>query len=131
MGEEYYAFSLEFNQGAFHTRTLLSGNLLGDLKEVILPPAPKGSFPWYLSQINFDKLILDLRAPLENPVVKQWLDAPQKVVLAGWVHPGDSRDFITTVDLRRSFDGIIYIDKTTASRPTKNALKSIARREGL
>ena len=129
-GDAYYAFSIEFNQGSFHTRTLLPGKILGDLKEVTLPLAPIGSFPWYLSHSNIGDLVLDLRAPLNNPIVEKWLHAPLKVYLAGWVYSED-KDYITELELMRDYDGIIFIDRTTPTRPTANAFKTIAKREGL
>jgi erythromycin esterase-like protein len=131
-GDGYYAFSIEFNQGSFQTRSLLPDNILGDLKEVTLPPAPEGSLPWYLSRTNVGNLILNLHAPVDNPVVEQWLHSPHKVYLVSWVNSGESQDdYITELEVKRFYDGIIFIDRTTATRPTANALKTAARREGL
>ncbi|WPP52013.1 erythromycin esterase family protein [Catalinimonas niigatensis] len=128
----YYAFSIEFNQGSFQTRSLLPDNMLGDLKEVTVPPAPEGSLPWYLSSTNVGNLILNLRAPVDNPVVEQWLHSPHKVYLASWANNGESQeDYIKELEVKRFYDGILFIDRTTATRPTANALKTAARREGL
>ncbi|CAN5251670.1 hypothetical protein BH23BAC1_BH23BAC1_16190 [soil metagenome] len=121
MGEEYYVFSIEFNQGAFQTRLLLPGNLFGDLKKVIIPPAPSGSFPWFLSSSNVGNLILNLRAPVSNPVVKKWLNSPQKVYLGGWVYW--ETDYIQEVEINKQYDGIIFIDKTMPTRPTAKCFK--------
>ncbi len=131
-GDGYYAFSIEFNQGSFQTRLLLPDNILGDLKEVTVPPAPEGSLPWYLSRTNVGNLILNLRAPVDNPVVEQWLHSPHKVYLTGWVNSGESQDnYIKELEVKRYYDGILFIDRTTATRPTANALKTATRREGL
>ncbi len=108
---------------------LLPGNLFGDLKKVIIPPAPSGSFPWFLSSSNVGNLILNLRAPVSNPVVKKWLNSPQKVYLGGWVYW--ETDYIQEVEINKQYDGVIFIDKTTPTRPTANALKTVANREGL
>ena len=132
-GDGYYALSLEFNEGSFQTRILLPGKVLGDLKVVTVPPAPVGSLPSYLSRTNIGDLILNLRAPVENPVVEQWLHSPQKVYWVGWVYPEESQDFILALAVKavkREYDGILFINKTTATRPTKNALVTVSKREG-
>jgi erythromycin esterase len=130
-GDGYYALSLEFNQGSFQTRTLLTGNLLGDLKAVTLPPGPVGSLPWYLSRANVGNLMLNLRTPVDEPVVEQWLHAPQQVYYSNWVYSERAEDYLGEMNARRQFDGIMFIDTTTATRPTPNALKTVSRREGL
>lgn len=56
-------------------------------------------------------------------------DSPHKVYLGGWVYW--ETDYFQEVEINKQYDGIIFIDKTTPTRPTANALKSIARREGL
>lgn len=70
-GQGYFAFGLEFNQGAYLSRTKRPDNRAGDLKEVTLPPAPPGSWPWHLSRTDLAALILDLRTPVGDPVVAQ------------------------------------------------------------
>lgn len=74
--------------------------------------------------------MLNLRAPVNNPVVEQWLDTPQTVHAAGWVYD-DSSNFNTEDNIVRKYDGIIFFDTTTASRPTVNALQTVANRDGL
>ncbi len=129
-GPGYFAFGLEFNQGSFHTRTATPEKLLGDLKEVTLPPAPADSFPWILSHVNKSVFILNLHAPVIDPVVERWLDTPQAVHNIVWAYNPAAKDYLELRSLRK-YDGIIFIERTTASRPTVNALKTASARDGL
>jgi len=128
LGPAYFAFGFEFGEGAFQTRAELPDKTLGDLKEFTSPAAPIGSLPWYLSRTGVGNLILRLRVPTGNEVVEQWLETPQTVHNAGWVN---QEDIYHKYSIARSYDGVIYVDRTTASRPTMNALQTVARREGL
>ncbi len=129
-GQAYRAFAVEFNQGSFNTRLNSPENFLGDLKLVTIPPAVVGSLSWYLARLNKDVFILNLHAPADNPAVEQWLVTPQKFHQIGWVYD-EEENFNLEAKITKDFDGIIFIDRTTATHPTANALKSIAKREGL
>jgi erythromycin esterase-like protein len=59
---------------------------------------------------------------------KQWLNQPQMMRYFGWFNDDTS---IKKVDLKRRYDGIIFIEQTTATRPTKNALATVSKGEGL
>ena len=129
-GQGYYALGFEFNQGSFQSRTQLSDTVLGDLKAIALPPAPTGSLPWYLSHTNIGNLVLDLRAPAGNPAVQRWLQTPQIVHTANWVCP-EGFQYNVEVSIAKEYDGIVFVERTTPTRPTANALKTVADREGL
>ena len=129
-GQGYYAFGFEFNQGSFHTRLVQPDKLLGDLKEVTLPPSSAGKLAWYLAHLNTDALILNLRTSPNNKVVEQWLDTSQGVHNAGWAY-NEEATYNVEQRIIRKYDGIIFVDTTTASRPTVNALKTVANRDGL
>jgi erythromycin esterase-like protein len=129
-GQRYFAFGFEFNQGAFQSRTQLSDTLLGDLKEITLPPAPERSLPWYLSRANLGNLVLDLRASAGEPAIERWLQTPQIVHTANWVCT-DGFQFNVEMSIAREYDGIVFVERTTPTRPTANALKTAADREGL
>jgi erythromycin esterase len=128
-GQGYFAFGFEFNQGAFQTRLIQEEMLLGDLKQVTLPTASEGTFPWYLSRTNMDALILNLRVPASDFTVRQWIARPQTVHQVRWFYDEELRYYLE-VSIAK-YDGIIFIDKTTASRATENALKTVANRDGL
>jgi erythromycin esterase len=126
----YTAFGFEFNQGSFQSRTQLSDTMLGDLKAITLPPAPAGSLPWYLSRTNLGNLMLDLRAPAGDPAIERWLHTPQLVHTANWVCP-DGFQFNVEMSIAQEYDGIVFVEQTTPTRPTVNALKTAADKEGL
>jgi erythromycin esterase len=128
-GQGYFAFGFEFGQGSFQTRTA-PGQGLGDLKAVTLPPAPTGSWPWYLTQANRGDLILNLRTPAGNPAIEAWLNAPRRVRHANWGYDEKST-YGYDVNLRKTYDGVIFIERTTPTRPTANALQTVARRAWL
>ncbi len=129
-GLGYYSMGFEFNQGSFFTRTLLPNNDLGDLKEVTFPPAPAGSWPWYLAQADRGDLILNLRAPAGDPAVEQWLNTPRRVRNANWGYDEQSA-YGGDVNLMKKYDGVIYIGSTTPTCPTANAWKTVANRAWL
>ena len=126
-GQGYVAFRFEFNQGSFQTRRELSPTDLGDFIAITLPAAPTGSLPWYLSQANIGNLILDLRAPAGSPVVERWLHTPQIVHSANWACP-DGFQFNGEMSLGNTWDGIVFVEQTTPTRPTANALRTVAAR---
>jgi len=126
----YYAFGFEFDQGAFQTREQLSPTVLGDLKAITLPPAPEGSLPRRLARTNIGNLILDLHAPTGDPAVERWLQTPQLVHTANWVCP-DGFQFNVEINIAREYDGIVYVEHTTPTRPTANALQTTAARKWL
>ena len=129
-GEGYYALGFEFNQGSFYTRTLLPNNGFGDLKAVTLPPAPQGSWPWFLSQANMGDLILNVRAPAGSLAVDQWLHMPRKVRDVIWRYEEES-PYGGEVNLMKKYDGVIFIESTTPTRPTANAMNTVANRAWL
>lgn len=128
-GKAYYALGLEVNQGFYQTRTFLSPNLLADLKSVTIPPAPVGSWPWYLSRSNVENFLIDLRGASYTPEVEAWAKAPREIFLAGWVY--NPKNAYLELEVGKLYDGILYIHTTSPTRPTANALKSAAERKGL
>lgn len=129
-GQGYHVFGFEFNQGAFQTRLVQADKFLGDLKEVTLPPSSPGTRAWYFAQLNKDVLLLNLRTPVDNPVVEQWIGTPQSVYQAGWGFD-EKLEYSVDVNMVKTYDGLIFIDNTSASRPNPNALKMVANRDGL
>jgi erythromycin esterase len=126
-GDQYFAFGFEFNHGSYQTRMLLPDNILGDLKEVTLAPAPVGSFPWYVSATHVGHLLLSLRTPAGTPAVEQWRATPQVVHNVPWVYDEPSR-LHAELSMQKHYDGIIFIETTTPTRPTVNGLKTVANR---
>ncbi len=127
LGDRYYAIAFEFNQGTYQSRLRFPGTF-GDLKEVNIAPAPKGYLAYYLSQAKRGSLFWNLRDSINNSLVQKWVSQPQIMRYFGWFNDDSP---VKKVDLKRRYDGIIFIEKTTATRPTKNALATVSRKEGL
>jgi erythromycin esterase-like protein len=124
-GNRYFAFGFEFGEGSFLARTYIPENVLGDLKEITITPAPAGSLSWYLSRTDLGDLILNLTAPIGSPTIDQWLNTPRTVQHANWVC--DELNYYELLVAKR-YDGVIFIKRTTAIHPTENALKTAANR---
>jgi erythromycin esterase len=129
-GDRYFAIGFEFGQGSFNTREILPDRHLGDLKEINLDQAPAGSLPWLLSRVGLGNLILNLRIPIDNPMIDRWLLSPVVVHQVSWVSTETSK-FYSQCRILEKYDAIAFIDKTTGARPTSNGLKTIAARQGL
>jgi hypothetical protein len=71
-------------------------------------------------------MIVDLRAAPK--VVAQWLETARTVRSTGWAYE-DPSEIDTERRLGKDFDGIIFLEKTTATRPTAGALEKVKRRE--
>jgi erythromycin esterase len=129
-GEQYYSVALIFNQGSYQTRHFKPGEPAGDLKASVAPAAPPGTLTWHLSRVNVGNLFLDLRRTTPgDPAVQHWLDTPQVRWLAGWGYGEPTLS--PPVTLQEEFDGVIFVEKTTPTRPTPNARNAAANRERL
>jgi erythromycin esterase len=129
-GDRYYALSLEFNQGAYQARELLPGSVYGDLIPITLPPAPAGTLPWYLADLNMGSAFVNLRTQFNDPVVEEWFKRPQGLYLVGWIYD-ESKSPTIELSLSNHYDGLVCFERTTPARPTENALSNAAQRVGL
>jgi erythromycin esterase len=129
-GEGYYAVGLTFHQGSYQTRIVAPGEPAGELRAAVAPAAPVGSLSWYFSRANVGNFFLDIRgAASADSVVQQWLATPQERWLNGWGYrePGLSALRLS----RAAYDGMIFIETSTPTRPTPNAIRSAGNRERL
>lgn len=119
LGDQYYAMLFETNQGFYQSRTWMPQTLaLSNFIEVILPVAPKESLPFYFSQVKKGNLFLDLRAPVNDTTIENWLNTPQVVNDIQWVYQEDTARRYLKVNVKSYYDGILFIEKTTRARPT-------------
>jgi erythromycin esterase len=126
-GEQYYAVGTAFYRGAYQTRVMRPNQPAGDLQAVVAPPAPAKSLPWSLFRARVGNLFLDLRAAAADPVARAWVGSPLVTQGSSWAtqNPlGRHR----TIRFGEQFDGIIFIETTTPTRPTPNARKNVANR---
>lgn len=73
-------------------------------------------------------MLLDSRTPPGTPIVERWLDTPQVMHQADWGYQ-DPSEVYTEVSIRRHYDGLIFVERTTATRPTANAWEAVRKRE--
>jgi erythromycin esterase-like protein len=104
--------------------------LLADFKVDKLASAPEKSLPWYLSKAKQGNIFLDLEAPIKDSIVEDWLNKHLITRVVSWIYLNDPSEFFMKVNLKEYFDGILFIEKTTRARPTKNALVKASNKEG-
>ncbi len=126
-GDAYYAIELEFNQGSNQSRILLPDKSLGDLKTNMVTAAPEGYMAWYLSSGMKGNSLLDLRTSVSNTKIREWMDSPQIFRRFGWQNHLSA---VQKFSPRNRYDAILFIENSTPTRPTPNALKSASRLEG-
>ena len=127
--DKYYSFGLELNYGTYLARQwLVPGKTLGDLTVGTIARARPATLPWQLSQADVRNFMLNLRIPPQPLGIEQWLLTPQIMHCMGWAYSDPPLE--TEVILKKHFDGMIFIDSTSATTPTANAIKTVAHRAG-
>lgn len=127
LGNSYYALDLDCNEGTFQSRDVLSDGRFGELKADTIPTGPEQSLSWYLSQVDESPLFVDLGSIQANPIVSKWLEKPKEFTWAGWAYGSDKENKPTSchriVTIKGYFDGVLFVERSTPTRPTKNALE--------
>lgn len=127
-GDQYYSVGLDFEKGSYHTRVVPPEGPAGDLKVKVRPPAAPGSLAWYLSRTRLGNLFLDLRAVPGDRVVRDWMSTPLVIRGGGsWAYSETSSE--RERNITALYDGMIFIETTTPTRPTPNARKAVANKE--
>jgi len=130
-GDGYYACALEFGEGSFQYRQPEPDGTLSDLTTDTIGPPQDGTIPWHLKRTGVGNTLIDLRPPSGDPAVREWLDTPQPAHGIGWAHPTPPSvdGAYENVTLGVSFDGILFVERSTPVRPTATALGHAARGE--
>jgi len=127
LGNSYYALDLDCNEGTFQSRVALPDGKFGELKTDTIPSGPEQSLSWYLSQVDKSPLFVDFSSIHGNPTVAKWLEKPKEFTWAGWAYGSDKQHKPTPnhqdVSIKGYFDGVLFVERTTPARPTKNALE--------
>jgi erythromycin esterase len=126
LGDQYYAFAMEFDRGTCLTRDLLADMTLGDHRIGTIPPAAENSLSWFLAKVDSDEFMIDLRRSVPGRTVQEWLTEPRVMHCLGWSH--SDPPLSTTMRLNEAYDGVIFVRETSSTTPTINALRSVARR---
>jgi erythromycin esterase len=124
LGAAYYAICFETNQGSYQARIWLPDKrVMTDFKVGVFGPSPVGSLPDNLSKAKKGDYFLDLRRSLDDRIIEEFWKIPQIVHDVHWVYREIFSENLYEVNLQSSYDGILFIEKTSRARPTSNALK--------
>ena len=129
LGEKYYALGLECYQGTFQSRVLQPDSFWGELKPDTIAAIEK-SITWYFAQTRKGNLYVDYRMAQSDPIVNKWLETPQKIGMGFWINRG-SKANQDSLKLKGNFDGTLFIERSTPSHPTKNAVERSLKKVGL
>lgn len=121
-GNAYYTISFAFNQGGFQAIYYEDGKSEG-LKGNQVKPAVEHSLDWILAQTEKPLHFINLRTTFSKQV-EDYLMNEVKTFNTGSSFNHAWRDYSfyrEVMDYKKSFDAIIFMDKTTRARPTKLA----------
>ena len=129
-GDDYYALGFSFNQGSINAREAQPKDPKRRmLRPFTAPPALTSSVDWYLGQTRLKTFVVDFRAPAKNTDVNHWLDTPMLMRGIGSVYwQGADQNFFSPITIRQRFDGLLFINFTTPSRPNLS-VKNVAGRD--
>ncbi len=130
-GNAYYAFGFSFSKGSYQAIEYSSstkftpGNMGKGLQEFTVEEAMENSLDWYLAQTGFSKFIVNFWDSNLQDSLKGFLKSELKSRSIG---SGSDRynleKYYTPIDIEKDFDGIIFIDNTTRSKPTPTGVRT-------
>jgi erythromycin esterase len=127
-GERYYALGFELDHGTYLARTgSLEAGVLGGLFVGQLSGSPEESLPWYLSNAGVPNLMVSIRGGRRSPHVEDWLTRPHLMHAVGWLYY--EPPIYTHTPIKNRYDGIVFIEESSPTTPTANALTMVS--EGL
>lgn len=115
LGEAYYAFNLGFYEGGFHALNLAEQPL--KVRPLKIGPGFPQSIDWFLNGAGIGPLYVDFRhAPRVGPAA-EWLGKPRRMRSIGGGHPPQDPGYYRhPVIAGTSFDGVIFVPRTTPTR---------------
>jgi erythromycin esterase-like protein len=128
-GERFSVLGVELGRGTCLAREALPDGTLHDLVIATVPPAPRGSLPWYLSQAALPQLVLDLRAASPTRQIRRWLARPRRVHMVSWLRTNRPQLY-ARAPVGRLWDGVVFISETSATTPTAHARVAARERTG-
>ncbi len=132
LGDAYYAFCYDTHQGSFLAQSWNGEQLyLEGFKTIEFPLVEEETVATFCKAAQKGDFFLNLRVRNQNPSVKKWLETPQKLHGAGWIPNNIAGNNFLKEKRLDYFDGLLFIEKTSPSHPSKQALKLIPKREGL
>lgn len=116
-GVKLLTLGFGFDHGQIRAKTISGEKLIGSPIEQNLPPAIKGSSESVLRQVVLPQYLLDFRSIPPTGSLGKWLAADNLFREPGarWdpVHPDE---FFEPMSLSKTFDGIIFIAESHASK---------------
>jgi erythromycin esterase len=127
-GPAYYAFGFSFSQGAFHSRAMSTGPdgefNQGTLTEFTVGPAEPGTIDRTLADAHPGSYIIDFRGAPASPDVAAWLATPSRQWFMGSCYsPDQPLEDRTELHAPAVYDGMVFFDRTTHSRPTPTGVR--------
>jgi erythromycin esterase len=122
-GDAYYALGTSFNEGGFQARLMDPNVTIGALTGFNVGAAPEGSIEWYFARANLKNFVIDFRAPVNDETVRRWLDSPHGMRSIGLGFAPQSKEELTSLNLKKTFDGLAFIEKTTRARPNPTGMR--------
>lgn len=125
IGDKYYSLALQTHRGTFQSRVKTpEGNWAALTADTMLAaPRTLGS---YFVGAGKGNAFLNMRRAPTNPIVERWLHTALPVATGHWVYRGATANF-HSVKVGEVYDGMLFIEQSTPTRPTKNALERSAR----
>jgi erythromycin esterase len=116
LGSGYLSIGFLFDQGAFQAMRVGGRDLMG-LHEISVGPSPIDSLAAVFHRTGLALGLLDLRSCPRSGAVGAWLTSPHAVREAGAFFPGEPQMWTVPTAVTERFDGLVYVDRTTRSRP--------------
>jgi len=128
-GPKLYALGFAFSSGEIRAVKMTDGRMSGQAVPLPVSPAQAGTGDAVLHQTTLPLFFLDFHAVAPGNVLGGWLASPHPFRMPGaaW-NPSEAAMFAQPVVLQTTYDGLIYVDISHASRelpfPKRTALKS-------
>lgn len=121
--DAYYALGFSFNKGQFQAREMSREVTIGALAEFSIGDAREGSVEWYFTRTNLKAFLIDYRLSSKDRTVNEWLDTYRHLRSIGLGYTREWKDRSFKIDLRRTYDGMVFIETTTRAMPNPTGMR--------
>ncbi|WP_169796719.1 erythromycin esterase family protein [Chondromyces crocatus] len=119
LGKDQVSLGLAFDQGSFQAQDISPGALRA-LRDFSVGVLQKGSLDATLGRLGVPILALDLRRAPAGSEAAAWLEAPlQSRTIGPSFQEGAASSYVREISPRASFDALLFVERTTAARPTQ------------
>ena len=128
-GSKLYALGFAFDSGEIRAVKMTGGRMSGQAVPLPVPPAQAGTGDAVLHQAGLPLFFLDFHAIAPGSVLGGWLASPHPFRMPGaaW-DPAEAALFAQPVVLQTTYDGLIYVDVSHASRELPFPKRTAAKR---